>query len=617
MDRLQSGRAPLLDSHNGYGVGSILGVVESARLEKGQGVAVVRFAKAEDDPEADKIFRKVADGIIANVSVGYRVYRFEKVEDAADKIPVQRATDWEPYEISLVGMGADAGAGTRSADGVALNPCDFATRNEETTMEGNNGNTGTSGAPVAPPAAPNEDAIRAASEAATKAERERASEIRRAVRLAKLADSVAEDMVSRGLSVDAARAAVLDELAKRDEQTPTENHVRVDVGEDDRTKFLRAAEAGIFERSAVAKTIREAQKTAVAAEQLRSVDFEGASAFRRFTLVDLARECLERSGVKTRGMDRVRLVSEALTHRSGGMASASDFAILLESAMGKVLLAAYATQPDTWRRFCAVRSVPDFRTQNFYRNGSFGTLDAVNELGEFKQKAIPDGEKTTLSIGTKGNIIGLSRQAIINDDLGAFNDLAQRFGRAAALSIESDVYALIGLNSGLGPTQSDTQPLFHSNRDNVGTGAALSVESLDADAVLLAAQQDPSGNEYLDLRPAILLVPRGLEGSARVINDAQYDPDTANKLQRPNKVRGMFRDIVGTSRLTGTRRYTLADPDIAPVFAIAFLEGQQAPVLESKDGWRVDGTEWKVRIDYGVAAVDFRGAVTNSGAAQG
>lgn len=257
--------------------------------------------------------------------------------------------------------------------------------------------------------------------------------------------------------------------------------------------------------------------------------------------------------------------------------------------------------------------MPDFRTANFYRNGSFGTLDAVNELGEFKQKAIPDGEKSSLSIGTKGNIIAISRQAIINDDLGAFNDLAQRFGRAAALSIEADVYALIGENSGLGPTQSDSQPLFHSNRANVGAGAALSVESLDADAVVLSAQKDPSGNEYLDLQPSILLVPRGLAGSAKVINDAQYDPDTANKMQRPNKVRGMFSDIVGTPRLAGTRRYTLADPNVAPVFAVGFLEGQQAPVLESKDGWRVDGTEMKVRLDYGVGAVDYRGAVTNAG----
>jgi hypothetical protein len=58
----------------------------------------------------------------------------------------------------------------------------------------------------------------------------------------------------------------------------------------------------------------------------------------------------------------------------------------------------------------------------------------------------------------------------------------------------------------------------------------------------------------------------------------------------------------------------LAEPNVAPVFAVAFLEGQQAPVLESELGWRVDGTEWKIRIDYGVAAIDWRGAITAPGA---
>jgi hypothetical protein len=188
-------------------------------------------------------------------------------------------------------------------------------------------------------------------------------------------------------------------------------------------------------------------------------------------------------------------------------------------------------------------------------------------------------------------------------------------GRAAGLSIEIDVYAQLLLNSGLGPTQSDAQPLFHANRANVGTGSALAAAAIDADRVLMAKQRDPWGNEYLDLRPAILLVPVELGGQSRVVNDSQYDPDTvANKSQmKPNLVRGLFRDVVDTPRLSGTRRYLFADPSIAPVFEVAFLEGQTAPVLESRDGWRVDGTEMRVRLDYGVAAVDYRGAVTNAG----
>jgi hypothetical protein len=190
------------------------------------------------------------------------------------------------------------------------------------------------------------------------------------------------------------------------------------------------------------------------------------------------------------------------------------------------------------------------------------------------------------------------------------------FGRAGKLTIEKAAYALLGQNSGLGPTQSDSQPLFHSNRSNVSTGAAISAAAIDADRVVMAQQKDPNGVDFLDLRPDVLLVPVGLGGQARVINQSQYDPDaTANKaINRPNVVVGLFRDVVDTPRLTGTRRYLFAPASQAPVFLVSFLEGQQEPVLETQDGWRFNGVEMKARLDFGVDVVDFRGAVTNAGA---
>jgi phage major head subunit gpT-like protein len=282
--------------------------------------------------------------------------------------------------------------------------------------------------------------------------------------------------------------------------------------------------------------------------------------------------------------------------------------------MHKSLQAGYARAPMTWNLWCRQGSVSDFRTHNRYRVGSFGDLDAVTELGEYVNKTIPDGEKATISVDTRGNVINLSRKAIINDDLGAFIGLADALGQAAARTVENAAYNLLKLNAGLGPTQGDSQPLFHSNRANVnGTGSQLTTAGIDADASVMALQRDVSGNDFLDLRPAVLLVPRGLEGTARVVNGAEFDPDANNKLQRPNIVRGLFSTIVGTPRLTGTRRYLFADPNLAPVFEVAFLDGQTEPYMEMEDGFDVDGARWKVRLDYGVAAVDFRGAVTNAG----
>lgn len=329
--------------------------------------------------------------------------------------------------------------------------------------------------------------------------------------------------------------------------------------------------------------------------------------YRGHKLLDMARASLSRGNVKTDGMLPMEIVAAAFTQGT------SDFPVLLENVMHKALQASYAKAALTWARFCATGSVSDFRAHNRYRTGSFGSLDAVNELGEFTNKSIPDGEKGTITAGTKGNIINLSRQAIINDDLGAFVGLSSMLGRAAARTVEVDVYALLAANAGLGPTMGDGLTLFHATHGNIGAGAAISMASIDADRVLMASQLDVGGNDYLDLRPAVLLVPIGLGGTARSINDAQYDPDTANKLQKPNTVNGLYRDIVDTPRISGTRRYSFADHTEAPVLEVAFLDGNSTPYLEVQDGFDVDGARYKVRLDYGVAAVDYRGAVTNAG----
>ena len=399
-------------------------------------------------------------------------------------------------------------------------------------------------------------------------------------------------------TVEMAQAKLLAELGKGQEPVGGQP---VAVEETGRQAFISDASEALIARAGKGKI--------TATNQLRG-----------YNARELARLCAERAGIDTKGMDPHNFIAAAFTGRDprGYMGavvsqSRSDFPVLLENTMHKVLQDAYGVTPDTWRRFCAVGSVSDFRAHNRYRTGSIGNLDSLLENGEFKNKTIPDGEKASITAATKGNTINLTRQAIIDDDLSAFITLAEMLGRATARTIEADVYATLALNGNLGPTLSDGKSLFHADHGNIGTGAALSVNSIDADRVLMASQTDVSGNDYLDLRPQSLLLPIGLGGDARTINDAQYDPDTANKLQKPNKVRGLFSDIIDTPRLSGTRRYMFSDPMVAPVIEVAFLNGEQAPFLDSQEGFTVDGVAWKVRIDYGIAGIDYRGAVTNAG----
>lgn len=606
MKRLQNG-APLLDSHLSYELRNVLGVTETAELESKKGTATVRFDKGVEGEEA---FRKVVDGILRSISVGYRIYKMEKVEGGEGKVPVYRAVDWEPYELSLVAVGADAGAVTRSEH--RINVCEFI---EELRTMADDAETptaagvqaGTTAATAATAAPKSADA--AAASAIRAAEQERMLGIQRVARALKRPDAEADAAIKAGTSLADYRAAAQDAFASSETITVDKRDPRIQPGEDSRDKWLRGASAWLMQRAAVAGIIGDDAKKRGEKAELDPGEFRG------LRMVDLARQALERSGVRTAGMLPMDVIGQALTQRSsGGMASTGDFPVLLENTLHKVLLASYGTTPDTWSQFCSVGSVSDFRPHKRYRLGTFAQLSALNELGEFTNKAIPDGVKESISAGTKGNIIAISRQALINDDLSAFSSLATMLGRAARLSIEVDVYALLASNSGLGPTMNDGQTLFHATHNNIGTGAALSVASLDADRVVMAQQKDPSGNEYLDLRPAIMVLPVGLGGAARVINQAQYDVDVSNKFQIPNKVVGLFRTIVDTPRLSGTRRYMFADPSIAPTIEVVFLDGQQQPFMDINQPWRVDGVEWKVRLDYGVGGVDFRGATTNAGA---
>lgn len=403
--------------------------------------------------------------------------------------------------------------------------------------------------------------------------------------------AVLEDLT---VTVEAARAQLLTALGKdATPANPQAHHVQ--MGESDREKFRAACSIAIRARAG------QASKEEVAAL--------GANPYRGLTMVEICRASLDRLKVNHRGMDPMSVVAAAFTQ------STSDFPVVLEEVINKTLRAAYATQADVWRRFCAVGSVTDFKVNRRYRLGSFSNIDSVNENGEFKNKPIPDGEKSTIQIDTKGNIINLTRKMMINDDLGAFIGLATGLGRAAKRTVEADVFALIAQNSGAGPTMADGGVLFNTTALSASGGhanriayAAPTVALLDAARVAMMKQMDPSKNDYLDLTPAIALCNPALTSTFKILNGAVYDPTGgAGKSQVPNAVAGIVNDIVDSARITWNGWYLFASPSIAPVIEVAFLNGNEEPYTEQEMGFDVDGMRLKVRLDYGVAEVDYRG----------
>ena len=622
LSRLNRG-ASVLNAHSSWDLSSVIGVVERAWLSGAEGRALIRFSDRED---VKPIRDDVKAGILRNVSVGYQVQRYEKVEES-DGLPVYRATRWTPAEISLVPVPFDAGAQVRGSEAQSYE-VEIETRaaapRRESTMDEKKTET---------PAAPNavEEATRAAAERreqeaaqaavansraterALKAERERVIEIRSLVRSAKLGDELADRLIREDAKIEDVRKAVLEHLTRQDTEIRTEAHFS--IGEDVREKFIRGATASILERTGHSETIEAAKKGRLG-KHFANVSTDPGE-FRGWRLYDLARHSLEMRGASTRGLHGEALVKRALEFRGdAGMNVAGDFAVLLESVVNKVFLGRYSAIPVTWPSLCARRSVNDFRATTFYRPGTFGALDTVTEAGEIKHKNIPDGAKATLTPGTKGNIIGISRRAIVNDDLGAFRDLAAGLGEAAALTVEQDAWTMITTASGLGANAPDGVALFNAAHSNIGSTGAMSVATLDSMRAKMALQKDASSNVYLAARPAILLVPVELAGTAKVFNSSAADPTDYKNSNVANRVNGLFREIIDSPYLSANsavRVYALADPNLLPVFAVGFIDGQEAPRIDSEQSFNYDGLQMKVVLDYGTAVIDYRGAVTCAG----
>lgn len=625
LTQVEAQNAPLLDSHGRWSLDDRLGLIRSVRFEPGKVVALAALGQSEKAGELEK---ELAAGTPPKPSAGYKREQmmFERMDG---ELPVYRVTRWAIAEGSMCPIAADLNAGVRS-DTAVISPCAIMERkmDDDENVTGADASAGTTTTTTT--AAPQTTTTVAPDGA--QADGQRSAARRRfplltgpaAIALMTEARSFGEavetravDLIGRNekdeISIDAIRAGILSAAsdANRSQTGGISTGGRsISMGEGEREKLIAGATASIIVRAGLADVI-----TRAAAARGETIDLDPGE-FRGIRNADLARLIIERSGERVNTHDREQIVSQAIMLRmEGPYQGQSDFTVLLENVMNKSLQAAYILQPDTWRQWAGVGSVSDFRDANRYLRGTFGRLQQVAENGEIKNLRIPDGAKEKISAEEYGGIVSLTRRAIVNDDLGVFNQISQDLGRAAKLSVEVDAYACLTSNGGLGPIMNDGKTLFHADHGNIADTPGLpSIPVFEAMDLKMSAQKDISGNEFIDIPLHTWLGPRSMRGEALIVNDSQYDTETAGKFQRPNKVRGLFQNMVGTPRLSGTRHYGFADPALIPAIEVVFLNGEQEPRIEQKDGWRVSGVEWRILFDYGVGGVNYRAAQTNAGA---
>lgn len=402
--------------------------------------------------------------------------------------------------------------------------------------------------------------------------------------VASLQDECLDDV---NMSMETVSAKLLAKLAEGAESIAGSS--RIEAGESSEEKFRKGVSAALQHRMGLAKD-------------------DGSNEFRGKSLSDVAALSLEIRGASTKGMTKSEIASKVLA-----VHSTSDFPLLLADAANKQLQAAYGAFPAIWDRIASVGSVSDFKTINLLKLGSFSSLATKLEGAEYTAGTMSE-EREQLTASTKGRYIQCTREMLINDDLSAFSRMAMMLGRAAARTVNADVLGVLTANG----TTADGYNLFSTDHANyTGSGTAISVASLSLGRKMMRILKDPSGLDYLNIQPRFLLCPVGKEDLAREVIQSAYNTDTTAQLKRnPIQDWGAL-EILSDPLLDAnstTSWYLIADPMDAPLVEVRFLDGQQAPFIDSEEEFLTDAIRWKVRLDYGVGANEWRGGYKNAGA---
>lgn len=611
MGILKRGAAPVLDTHRAWGgAGDVLGVVESARIENGQGLAVLRFSSA---PDVDRVWAKIKDGTLRNISVGYNVYKYETVMAPDGKAQVYRAVDWEPYEISVVPVPVDQGAGVRGKD-TAPRFIAYEDNQEGTMPNEDPNNGGPSNGPVAdanranapatpPQVVPNQptsvqppvqqpvDQL-----AVIQAERARITGIDGAVAAARALNipddrlnAMRNQAISEGWTVDATRSAFFAALTPAGGGGgPVVQPSHGGNNGDDPAIILDAM------AEAIAVRAMPGQFKPVNA---RHQEFLG------YRPTDMVLDLLAARGERGLKRDPVWIANRALH-------TTSDFPLLLSAAANKMLLAAYQPATPTYKSIFARRDFRDFKAHRFLRLGDFPQLLKLRQTGEIQAGTISENEET-VALETFARRIRITRQVLVNDDLGAFNDFASMIGRRVADFENYTAFTLLNTNSGEGPTLvQGTANVFTTGRGNkAASGTAIDLTNVSLGRAALMKQTSLDGMPI-----ALGSQMRLLCGPDKELQARQMTVSVAATQQSNANVLAGFISPVVDPLIAGNRWYLFADPAATPIYVYGYLNGAEGPQVTSGPVQGIDGFELQVIFDFGVGALDYRGGWFNTGA---
>jgi hypothetical protein len=639
---------PIVDSHDDKTVRNVFGSIRNIAIEDGQLVGVAEFAS---DPESQVVATRYAEGHLTDFSIDAVILERQYIQQGQTYTtkrgvvidgPAEIVTAWEPHNASICATGADPNSTVRRSydqeierkasmdesmmaqlkmlglpEGVTdpMEIIKFLADHmpkpeiEIESMESPKPED------VAREMMGDEKKVEMMAteevERRMKADRTRRQTIYSDVKLAKLERSFAEQLIDAGVTVEIARERIIQKMAT---QEPVGTNVRVTESSED--KFASAIGAGLVQRSLRAAGLRK-QVAPVA----------GADEFARMDLRRMATMCVERMGIKTdklsmpeiariamgaRGVSAQYRVQRDAYHTTG------SFPNLLLDAANKTLLAAYEEATYTWSIWARqAASVDDFKPINRIRLGESPDLEAIPEGAKYPEGAMADA-KTSYSVQKYGKQFTVSWETVINDDLDALSRIPAMHGNAARRLQNKKVYEVLTSN----PTMSDGQSLFsasHGSGSNVSGGAgAPAVATLNTGYQQMMLQKGINSDAILGLTPSFLIVPPGYSATAlEIVTSQSYNAANNNEgvvnIYGVNGVRPLQVVVEPILHAASTTNwYLAANTNQVDTVELAFLSGEESPVLTSEQDFDTDCYKYNVRQTFGVAAIDWRGLFRNS-----
>jgi len=572
VDMTRAKTAKLRYMHGAGEYGELpIGRLENIRLENRELRADAIFSTA--NPDAEMLWRMVLEGTMTEISVGGKRSEVRITEREGD-VPLVEVVRWEFIEASLVDVGADPKAGIgRQYDN---DKGEIVTKLEELKRQ-----LAAMQADKKPDAAKIEKL-----NADIAAEIERVDvenkELKRKMDIKDIASKhdVADDVLERFLS-DSDKTA--DDFARflLDEKAKSSANTGVHVGDDNKAQEMQRAigDALVMRAGFDLK------------DKHRDADM-----FRSSSLQDIARAVTGYSG-----HDKRELVKRAM--------STSDFPVLLGNVANRVLAQSYEAAQATFDMWTAATELNDFKDRTEVSRSSFaGRLQKLTEYGEPKKKEVEESsEKWRLySYGASAK---LSREAIINDDLGAFLDRIIEFGDMARRTANGLVYDLLqGKGEFANYKMADGRSVFHADHANLdATGAALGTSALTSARTKMRRQKDAAGNA-LNINPSFLIVSPENETVAYQLLNSEADIG-ANQSGVANPFKNSLQPIV-ESELDALPWYLAAN---RRTIKVGYLAGTgRKPIVEEKER-NLRFVEFDCVFDFGLFAEDFRGLYKNAG----